>query len=308
MPALAGVEHDFHRLSTGVRVHVATAGAPQAPPVLALHGWPQHWWAWRRVIPLLGRKFRVIVPDLRGLGWSSPAPDGDYRKERLAEDAVALLDALGIERAGLLGHDWGGWVGFLACLNHPDRIERFIALGIAHPYPQLRPRSVLWPLRLAYQVPLAAPVLGRLLADHVPGFAGLVIRLAAVRTDAFDARDFEVYDATLRGSTTVATYRSFLLRDLPQVIRGRYRRRHEVPTRLAVGERDLVVSENELGGYEKWADDMDTEVIRGAGHFIPVEAPDDVIRLARSFLRPARPRAAPATSGSRGSRGTRPRA
>ena len=78
-----------------------------------MHGWPQHWWAWRGVIPVLARTHRVICPDLRGFGWSGQPADDDFRKERLADDQLALLDVLGIERAGFLGHDWGGWAGWL---------------------------------------------------------------------------------------------------------------------------------------------------------------------------------------------------
>src|SRR5687767_6210027 len=130
LPKRPGVSHEYHELSTGVRAHVAHAGPEDAPPVLALHGFPQHWYEWRRVIDALGGEFRVLAMDTRGLGWSGPAPDGDYRKARLAEDAVALLDALGIERAGLLGHDWGGWVGFHAALRFPERWTGYVATGV----------------------------------------------------------------------------------------------------------------------------------------------------------------------------------
>ena len=91
-PALEGVGHRWHDLSTGVRAHVAHAGPEDGPAVLLLHGFPQHWYCWRRVIPLLDGS-RVLAMDTRGLGWSGPG--GDYRKARIAEDAVALLDALG---------------------------------------------------------------------------------------------------------------------------------------------------------------------------------------------------------------------
>src|SRR6201992_112518 len=110
-PSLPGVTHGYHDLSTRVRAHVAHAGPEDAPPVLALHGFPQHWFCWRHVIEGLRRDHRVLAMDTRGLGWSGRPRDGDYRKRRLAEDAVALLDALQIERAFLLGHDWGGWAG-----------------------------------------------------------------------------------------------------------------------------------------------------------------------------------------------------
>src|SRR5688572_10298658 len=93
-PPLPGVTHRFLDLDTGVRLHVAEAGPRDATPVLALHGWPQHWWAWRRVIPLLSGEYRLIAPDLRGFGWSEHPADGDFTKQRMADDAVALLDAL----------------------------------------------------------------------------------------------------------------------------------------------------------------------------------------------------------------------
>ena len=70
LPALPGVRHAHHQLPTGVRLHVAEAGDAAAPAVLAVHGWPQHWWMWRGVIPALAERHRVICPDLRGFGWS----------------------------------------------------------------------------------------------------------------------------------------------------------------------------------------------------------------------------------------------
>src|SRR3954471_3100835 len=160
-PELPGVAHVHHDLATGLRAHVAVAGPPDATPLLALHGFPQHWYCWRRVIEALAGEFRILAADLRGLGWSGPAPDGDYRKARLAEDAVALLDALGIARAGLLGHDWGGWAGFLAALRHPERWSALVAAGIPHPW---QPTATLLRTlpRLAYQPVLAAPFLGPL--------------------------------------------------------------------------------------------------------------------------------------------------
>src|SRR5947208_512585 len=120
MPELPGVSHSFHEVR-GVRLHVAEAG--EGEPLVLLHGWPENWWCWRKIIgPLAESGYRVVAPDMRGYGWSDPAPDG-YDKESLERDLIALLDALGLDRVQLIGHDWGGWVGFLACLNHPERIE-----------------------------------------------------------------------------------------------------------------------------------------------------------------------------------------
>src|SRR3712207_2077102 len=117
LPELPGVEHRFLALPTGVRVHLAQAGPADAPPVLCLHGWPQHWWIGRRVSGLLAGEYRILCPDRRGFGWSGWPADGDFRKDRLAEDAIALLDALEIERAHLLGHDWGAFTGLLLAVE-----------------------------------------------------------------------------------------------------------------------------------------------------------------------------------------------
>ncbi|MBJ7291840.1 alpha/beta fold hydrolase, partial [Williamsia sp.] len=105
LPHVDGVEHQY--VDAGpLRMHVAVAGPADAPPLLLLHGWPQHWYLWRDVIPAVSDRYRVIAPDLRGFGWTD-APPGGYRKERLATDILALLDALGIDRVRLVGHDWG---------------------------------------------------------------------------------------------------------------------------------------------------------------------------------------------------------
>src|ERR671911_1950972 len=134
LPSVTGVRHADVELPTGVRLHVAEAGDAGAPPLLLVHGWPEHWWAWRDVIPALAQRHRVIAPDLRGFGWSGQPADGDFAKERLADDMIALLDAVGVQRAGYLGHDWGGWTGWLVAVRAPERIERLMAVSIVHPW------------------------------------------------------------------------------------------------------------------------------------------------------------------------------
>ncbi|MGH2942643.1 MAG: alpha/beta fold hydrolase [Solirubrobacteraceae bacterium] len=154
MPELAGSEHRFVDVR-GARLHVAELG--DGPPVLLLHGWPQHWWTWRALMPLLADRFRVLALDLRGFGWSEPTPRG-YRKAELAEDVAGVLDALEIDRADLVGHDWGGVVGFLVCLNHTDRVRRFVPMNTGHVWPRLALRacpssSARWPTRGCSRAP-----------------------------------------------------------------------------------------------------------------------------------------------------------
>ncbi|HQF30112.1 MAG TPA: alpha/beta hydrolase [Hyphomicrobiales bacterium] len=115
------------RVAVGdVTLSVQEAGA--GAPLILLHGYPQTGMTWSRVAPEFARHFRVVVPDLRGYGESdAPADDAGhtvYAKRTMARDIVALMDALGIERANILGHDRGARVTYRLALDHPERVAR----------------------------------------------------------------------------------------------------------------------------------------------------------------------------------------
>lgn len=281
MPDVAGVRHD-HVAAGAVRLHVAEAGS--GPPVVCLHGWPQHWYAWRHLLTGLADTHRVICPDLRGYGWSEIPPDG-YEKEQFATDLLALLDALGLERVGLVGHDWGGVAGFLACLRAPERFDAFLALNTGHPFskPSLRAAMSLW--RFAYQPLMAAPALGpRLARGPLPR---MVARMGA--RDAWSESDREIYLAPFRdparARAAALTYRSFLTGELGGWLRGRYRdSRLTVRTRFVHGAADLAITPALVEGAEEYADDYELELVPGVGHFITDEAPDLVLDRARALF------------------------
>ncbi len=280
LPRLPGVEHRYHALSTGVRAHVAHAGPADAPAVVALHGWPQHWYCWRRVIPLLADDRRVLAMDLRGLGWSGRPADGDYRKARMAEDAVALLDDLELERACLLAHDWGGFAGFLAALRAPERWTGFVAVGVAHPWQP--PRRVARNLyRLAYQPLLGAPVAGPWLMRATP-LVERAIRLGTADRSGLDDDAVESFAASYRDPERAEAgsrlYRDFLAREAKESYAGQ---RLRVPTRLLVGTRDSVIAPF-APGLERHADDSTTEFLEGCGHFVPEERPAEVAAAVRA--------------------------
>src|SRR3954454_3042006 len=157
-PQVEGVEHRYVDAG-GLRVHVAEAGA--GDPLVLQHGWPEHWYAWRKLIPELAKRYRVICPDLRGFGWTEATPGG-YEKEALAGDLIALLDALELERVRLAGHDWGGIVGFLACLRAPERFERYCVLNMTPPWPETGGvgERLAAMARVSYQSLIAAPGTG----------------------------------------------------------------------------------------------------------------------------------------------------
>jgi pimeloyl-ACP methyl ester carboxylesterase len=273
-PELAGVRHDYIDAG-GLRTHVALAGPDDGPPVLLVHGWPQHWWCWRRVLGPLAENHGVIAVDLRGHGWTERTAGG-YEKDQLAGDLLALLDAMGLERVTWIGHDWGAYSGFLAALRSPDRIERMLALSIPHPWSPRDPR--LLAVLLAYQGPLSLPVIG-------PRVSGPLLRrlLQAGRgADRLGDEDVELFAARTPPATTTAMYRSFLTRDLPAAARGRFAgKRLGVPTRLLAGAGDLVTVGLKPGPVPRQPN-LEVEVVPGVGHWIPEQRPDLIVDWAQA--------------------------
>jgi pimeloyl-ACP methyl ester carboxylesterase len=286
-PELEGVTHREVEVP-GARLHVAEAG--EGPAVLLLHGWPQHWWIWRKVIPALAEDRRLVCPDLRGFGWSE-APAGSYEIAELAADMAALLDALELDEVDLIGHDWGGYAGFLLCLDVPDRIRHYLALGIVHPWfepPKPTPAAL---QRSAYQLLLASPLLGESILRFLPGFVKLALRRGAHPDMRWSDEELDCYAESFRSRdhalASSHVYRSFLTRELPRLKQGHYRsRRSSVPTRILAGEADPVIRADILAGFEPYADDMSVEEIAGCGHFIAEERPDLVIERARELFGP----------------------
>ena len=130
----------------GISLHVEDRGG--AKPVLLLHGWPDSGHLWRNQIPLLAANgFRAIAPDLRGFGRSD-RPDGvaAYSLRNAVSDVVGVLNALGVDAADVVGHDWGAAVAWFTATLHPDRVRRLVVLSVPHPLapPTLRQREMAW--------------------------------------------------------------------------------------------------------------------------------------------------------------------
>jgi pimeloyl-ACP methyl ester carboxylesterase len=119
----------------GVRLHAVVSGPADGEPVVLLHGFPEFWYGWRKQIgPLAAAGFRVIAPDQRGYNASDKPPRvEDYAIDKLAADVVAVLDHLGLPRAAVVGHDWGGGIGWWLALTRPDRLSRLVVLNCPHP-------------------------------------------------------------------------------------------------------------------------------------------------------------------------------
>jgi pimeloyl-ACP methyl ester carboxylesterase len=124
------VQHRYADLGE-VRLHYVTAGS--GDPVVLLHGWPQTWYCWRKVIPLLAERHLVVTPDLRGLGDSS-RPSSGYDKRTVSDDVHRLMrDELGIDRFYLAGHDWGGVTAYSLAAHHPEAVAALAVVDVTIP-------------------------------------------------------------------------------------------------------------------------------------------------------------------------------
>ena len=124
------LHHDTLTLPGGLRVHAVEQGDPGGPAVVLVHGWPDSWFSWSRVLADLDPRLRAVAYSQRGFG-ESEHPPGGYALDRFADDLLGLCDALGLERAHLVGHSFGSFVVRRVAEQHPDRVDRMVLIGSA---------------------------------------------------------------------------------------------------------------------------------------------------------------------------------
>lgn len=270
-----------------VDLHVALAATEDGDPVVLLHGWPQTWRSWRYVAAMLGR-YRLVMPDLRGLGESSIPGDGvdAYAKRTLAGDVVALVDALGLDRGRVVvvGHDWGGVVAVHAASLLGARglavldvtVPNDLGAGVDIAQGGARWHHAFHRTTLAEE----------LVVGKEDAYYGWFYATLGARPDAIAAEDAAAYVDAYRGPERTRAGFS-LYRALAQ----------DVADAQLIGHHGLTMPVLALGGEESWgrgwepaacleffASDVTGGTIAGAGHFLPEEAPSEVASRLRAFL------------------------
>ncbi|MFB6095883.1 MAG: alpha/beta fold hydrolase [Haloferacaceae archaeon] len=259
-----------------VRLHAVLAGPDDGPLAVLLHGFPECWYGWHRQIrPLVEAGYRVAVPDQRGYNRSDK-PEGvsAYGLDRLAGDVVGLLDALGRERAHLVGHDWGAAVAWWTALHRPDRLATLAAVNVPHPSVMARHLRHDWGQRLRswYFLYLQVPALPERLA-RVGDYAPLVRTMrTSSNPGTFSATDFRRYRRAWRqpGALTASMnwYRA--------VGRQRPRPAREivtVPTVVLWGVGDRFLETAMARESAVLCDDGRVRFVDGATHWVQHERP-----------------------------------
>ena len=274
--------------TNGVSLHIAEAGPQDGPLVVLLHGFPEFWYGWRRQIPALATAgYHVVAPDQRGYNLSDKPPKvRDYATQALASDVVGLFDALGAERAFLVGHDWGGGVAWTVAEQHPERLRALAVLNCPHGRAfqevlRKSPRQVLrsWYMG-AFQMPwLPEKLLGAKGARRLGG-----AMRGTARRGAFSREDMEQYrEAWLQPGALTAMinwYRAGLRYPPPK-----HTNAIEPPTLLIWGEQDTALGTEFIDPIARPCRDIRVERLPDASHWVQHEEPDQVNRLLLEFLR-----------------------
>jgi pimeloyl-ACP methyl ester carboxylesterase len=292
MPHVEGVAHRLLHVND-VDIHVAEAG--EGAPLLLIHGYPQHWYVWRKLIPELAQEHRVICTDLRGFGWSE-APREGYDKETLMWDVLAVLDELDIETVPVAGHDWGGWIGMLMGMLAPERLQRVLVMSVSHPFFQAKLATFLMSWRIWHGMTLGTPGL-RLRATRSRFALGRQVA-RWLGGGAWSEQQWHIFlDQFEEPQRAWAAHQLYYINgttDFPKVVRGRYRRiGMKAPGLVLHGERDRAYLPWRPAEYQPYAPNLTHEIVAGAGHALIEDRPDLVLEKIRSFLVPAhRPRPA----------------
>ena len=280
--------HTTFRGVGGVTLRAVTAGPADGPPVVLLHGFPEYWRGWRHQLgPLAAAGFRVVALDQRGYNLSGKPPRvADYALDILARDVVAVIDALGVGRAAVVGHDWGGIVGWRLGFAHPDRLSRLAILNAPHPN--------------AMRVALASrlPQLARswyAFAAQVPGLPEAVARLSrhrllsegvrrSARPGAFTGKDLARYRRAWSRpgafAAMVGWYRAAARFRSPPPAGWRVR----VPTLILWGDRDSAIVPELADDSAALCDDVRLVRFPSATHWLAHEEPARVNEQLIRFL------------------------
>src|SRR3954465_13144254 len=271
----------------GLRQHVVIGG--DGPPLLLVHGWPENWYAWRMLMPALARDFEVIAVDQRGMGLSDKPADG-YDTGTLANDLVALMDALGHERFAVVGHDTGFAISYALAADHPDRVDRVALLELPGS-PGTAPAPPLF---------LPGPLNDRLWHLGFNRIDGLNEQLVSGREDLFFGWEFDA--AAKKLPDEVIDYYVGLLSN-PDSLRGSFGWYRALEASIAQNEQratsrltmpvlgiggGMSFGENVGNGVRAVADDVQSLVIPGTGHFLAEESPDELLAALTAFLAPYR--------------------
>jgi pimeloyl-ACP methyl ester carboxylesterase len=288
--------------ANGVDFHVAISGPEGAPPILCLHGFPEGWISWRAVMGGL-TEARIYAPDLPGYPGSSQPRDG-YDVMSLTDDIRALIEVLGVEKPMLVGHDWGGELGWIFAHRFSDLISRLVVINGTHPATLVRAmlhnddfQAMRVPFVLFFQIPwfpewFMTTAAGRRLLRFSflvrEGTRGTMDRALVDEIISHFEKPGDI-----RGPVTYYRqfFRTLLVPRRRRQLNAVYATPVTVPSTMVWGLKDWILpakvaqkSEGDAGCPVEW------RPLPGIGHFVDLEAPGRLVEeLRRLITSPAGP-------------------
>ena len=279
-----------------LRTHYLQAGSAADQPLVLLHGWPEWSHVWRPLISRLAPRFSLLAPDFRGFGESdktSLLPGKDATPDQLADDVLAFMDTLGVERAGLVAHDVGSFVAQAIARKAPQRVRGLFFFNCA--YPGIGARWVapdhlleVW-YQFFHQQPWAADLIGSS-RETCRIYFREFLRHWAHRKDAFEPEleawvdnfmrpgnlqgGFNWYGSNHAGRMAIIKGTATLPPPIP------------LPTRVYWGRHDPVLKVEWMDRLPEFFRDLEADIAEDAGHFVHYETPDQAaVEVAKFFGR-----------------------
>lgn len=295
----------YAEVAPGVRLHYSACGAPDAPLLLFVHGFPEAGFAWDEQLARLGgERWLAVAPDLRGYHLSSkPAATEAYRADALVQDLIGLIRHFGRERATVVAHDWGGALAWNLAIHHPDWVERLVIVNAPHPvlFARALAADPAQQAASAYMNWLRQPgAEDALVAENFRRLDGMLAghgQDGAWYTAPVRARYHAMWSIPGEGGSHAMTgavnyYRASPLhppteRDPappPRLDPARWRT--AVPVRVIWATGDLALPPSLLDGLDELCTDLRIWRIAGAGHWVVHEKPGEFSALLDAALAP----------------------
>ncbi|MFF1258850.1 MULTISPECIES: alpha/beta fold hydrolase [unclassified Streptomyces] len=272
----------------GIRLHAVEGGQPTGPALVLLAGFPQTWWAWRKVAPGLAQRFRVIAIDLPGQGHSD-RPHGSYDTHTVASRIHAAVTALNVPKYWLVAHDIGAWVAFSLALKYEEHLHGVALLDAGIPGISLPDAIPTDPDRAwktwHFAFHLVPDLPETLLAGRERDYVSWFLKTKALSPITHDSAEIDLYTAAIAAEGGLRASLSYY-RDAAESARKNHdalRRQHLTLPVLGISSSHGSIPDM-AASISPWADNATGVVIPDAGHFIPDEQPAAVVDALTAFI------------------------
>ena len=284
---LPGFEHRFATVD-GVRLHYVTGGKADGEVIVLLAGFPESWFAWRKVMPLLAPSFRIIAPDMPGQG-DSDRPQGGYDTQTLASAVHGLLQRLGVDRYCMVAHDVGAWVAYPYAALFGREIRRLVLMDAGIPgitLPDALPTDPARAWRTWHFAFHALPDLPEvLIGGREREYLDWFLRRKTANPEAFSDSDLAEY---LRVFTKAGGLRAGLAYYRAAGLSAQQNRELSGRGKLAMPVLALGAEQGSIADMASplraYAEDVRGGVVAHCGHFIPEEQPEAAAQELASFF------------------------